>query len=76
MVLFTIEDVKGRIWVGTEEGVYCIEDNKAVLYNKNNKFISSRINNAVLDKKGNIWFGTRRNGIVKYDGKNSAYCRS
>ena len=38
-------------------------------YNTNNVLVSDSILSVAEDSKGNLWFGTRSNGVIKYDGK-------
>jgi ligand-binding sensor domain-containing protein/serine phosphatase RsbU (regulator of sigma subunit) len=67
-ILFIMEDKNGKIWIGTEVGLICIDSGKTTIFNKENKFLSSRINNGVFDSKGNMWLGTEE-GLFHYDSK-------
>lgn len=69
LILFINEDADGNIWVGTEKGVLCLKDGGGIFYNKENKFISNRVNNGICDSKGNMWFGTEE-GVYFYNKKN------
>jgi ligand-binding sensor domain-containing protein len=44
---------------------------KSQLFDKSNSQISdNNLNDIVLDHKGNLWIGTLKSGLIKYDGKN------
>ncbi len=70
-----LEDSKGNIWIGSV-GSMKINGGCVTIYN-GKKFISfstyalksSRVWTMVEDKTGNIWFGTRDQGLYRYDGK-------
>ena len=57
----------GDIWVATRQGeVYQLDRNEKVkhIYSKNNNFIGN-VYHIMEDRKGNIWFSTKGNGLVK-----------
>ncbi len=79
-----MQDKKGTIWLGTDEGVYCYNpstmlgaggiyftrflDNSAI-FNKDNLQLKA-IFSILEDKTGKIWFGACVNeGISSFDGK-------
>jgi len=61
-------DSKNRLWVGTEKGICYIKDNKIFLPTIKNLKIPIRT--IYEDKKGNIWIGTKQEGVYKFDGNN------
>ncbi len=68
------EDSKGRIWLGTTQGIFLFnkKTNKVeeFSYAGNKEVLSllkyNRINDIVEDREGNIWFATQF-GLYKYD---------
>jgi ligand-binding sensor domain-containing protein len=69
-----IEDKKGKLWFGAENGVYCYDgkiftrfmDNPAIV--NPHKFDPKLVLCLIEDKKGNMWFTTRAEGIYRFDG--------
>ncbi len=65
-----LQDSRGYIWIGTQDGGVSKFDGKEfVSYRKKNGLGDNWINCMFEDKQGNIWFGTENNGITKYDGQ-------
>ena len=65
-----LQDTRGYIWVGTEDGGVSKFDGKEFTsYRKKNGLGENLINCIFEDRDGNIWFGTESNGITKYDGQ-------
>jgi signal transduction histidine kinase/DNA-binding response OmpR family regulator/ligand-binding sensor domain-containing protein len=61
-----------RIWVGTRKGfvsLYSIGENKNSKWKKEHQFknITPEIRTIVEDQKGNLWLGTRAEGVLKVD---------
>jgi len=75
-IVFT--DKKGRVWIGSEEGISIYKNGTFTNYTKeNNKLIGNKINEIFEDSKGNIWIGTnegitifRKNDIINMSTKN------
>ena len=70
-----LEDKSGKLWFGTDNGVYCYDgkaftrflDNQSVI---NNNGLTLQLVQCMLeDKHGNIWFNTKMEGVCRYDGK-------
>ena len=70
-----LEDKSGKLWFGTDNGVYCYNgkaftrflDNQSVI---NSNGLTLRLVQCMLeDKQGNIWFTTKLEGVCSYDGK-------
>ncbi|MFN8346324.1 MAG: two-component regulator propeller domain-containing protein [Spirosomataceae bacterium] len=69
-----LEDKNGKFWFGAENGIYCYDgktftrfiDNTTII--NPNKFDPKLVLCMIEDKKGNIWFTTRSEGIYRFDG--------
>lgn len=81
-VFAVLEDKKGNLWFGTDSGL-CRYDgitftsipitenngsNYYILANKNT-MAKNAVWSIMQDKSGDLWFGTKDNGIFCYDGK-------
>jgi ligand-binding sensor domain-containing protein len=70
-----VEDHAGNIWLGARQGVVSrlqfIGKDTAVLthYTLSNHTNEAHILSALVDSKGNVWFGTDRDGLFRYNGK-------
>ncbi|HUP11340.1 MAG TPA: two-component regulator propeller domain-containing protein, partial [Niastella sp.] len=79
MIFSATEDSAGNIWFATRRHGACKYDarlNDSVgqgksftSYGEKNGFADYGIYVMLEDKKGNMWFGTERNGVFCYDGK-------
>ncbi len=66
-------DQLGRIWIGTDNGLYRYEqDGRIVSLNKTMNQSRITINHITGDTKGNVWVGTWGAGLIKYNGKDVA----
>lgn len=73
-ILFNYLDSRNKLWLGTPEGVDCIDWNeyvqhsrlKSVHYDKSNGYLGVESNAATEDTSGNIWFATV-NGAIRYN---------
>ncbi len=69
-----LEDKNGKFWFGAENGVYCYDGKTFTRFIDNptivnpNKFDPKLVLCMIEDKKGNIWFTTRAEGIYRFDG--------
>ncbi|MES2655912.1 MAG: two-component regulator propeller domain-containing protein [Bacteroidota bacterium] len=72
-----LEDSKGNIWIGsvgnmeTKGGCVIIYNGKNFISFSTEALKNNRVWTMVEDKTGNIWFGTRDQGLYRYDGKTS-----
>ena len=70
-----LQDRAGRIWMGTNKGVYWYEAGHFTLFLHNDHVANTaglRLNSVqaiIEDKQGNIWFTTWFEGVCRYDGK-------
>jgi len=71
-----MQDKSGKIWFGTDDGVYCYDgtnftrflDNKSI--NNKDSLQLKAIFSIVEDTKGNIWMGSCiGEGLIQFDGK-------
>jgi len=73
-LLFNYLDSKNKLWLGTPEGVDCIDWEafiqqnkfKTVHYDKSNGYLGVESNAAIEDTSGNIWFATV-NGVIRFN---------
>ncbi len=65
-------DSKGKIWYGTENGLFQIEQKNNRYYLRDFSAVSRYMHNSINaikeDSNGNFWFGTYGDGVYKYDG--------
>src|SRR5690606_33885826 len=61
-------DSKNRIWMGTAAGISVLDKNELTHYTTDNGPFFAAAQKIIEDKYGNIWFGSERNGLLKYDG--------
>jgi ligand-binding sensor domain-containing protein len=66
-----LEDEKGTIYIGTDEGIYTYDPvterfTPFRIKTATGISITSNINNMVLDKSGNLWIATYGQGIFSY----------
>jgi ligand-binding sensor domain-containing protein len=69
-----VEDTKGKIWLGTTDGVFCYDGvnftSLADLDNsKNSSLKHISVSSIAEDKQGNIWFTSWADGLCMFDGK-------
>jgi ligand-binding sensor domain-containing protein/signal transduction histidine kinase len=63
------EDSKGKIWIGTEEGLSCFDRGEFILYSTGNNALVDKACNFILeDAHDRLWIGNSR-GLACYDGK-------
>jgi len=70
-ILSIIEDKKGRIWIGsfTHGGLSEIDGNTIIHHALKDGYGDGMIATSSMDRKGNLWFGTRNGGTYQYNGK-------
>ncbi|WP_224995332.1 ATP-binding protein [Cesiribacter sp. SM1] len=63
-----LPDKKGRLWMGTDKGVYILDNGQLKNYNRNNGLVGHEINRSALVEMtdGSIWIGTDR-GLSVFD---------
>lgn len=68
------QDMKGNIWIGTNEGLYVLNDKYEILkkYTTENGLPNNVICGIVEDKLGNVWISTH-NGLSKFIKKENTF---
>lgn len=67
--LLTMErDADGNLWLGTNNGAYCIRNNQLIHFDVNNGFTDKAVAAIYCDADKNLWFATQGNGVYKYEG--------
>ena len=62
-----LEDDSGKIWMATYGGINIYDPNS---FKHPKMFDNTLVRSIYQDSKGNVWFGTDGNGVIKYDGQN------
>jgi len=65
------QDSKGSIWVGTNNGAYCITPVGITHFNSKNGFTDNVVNEIFKDIENNIWLGTDGSGLFRFN--NNSY---
>lgn len=65
-----VQDKKGLIWIGTENGLVRYDGNRAVIYqhqaNDANSLVANQVYTLLVDRSGRLWIGTF-GGLDRYD---------
>ena len=62
-----IEDKKGNLWIGTEDGVYKYDGTAFTHLSTENGLSGNRVFSILEDRDNNLWFGTMGSAVTKYD---------
>ena len=62
------QDKYKNIWVGTDNGAYCIMDGEVIHYNSSNGLTDISIADIYVDADNNIWLGSLGNGLYRCEG--------
>lgn len=64
------EDRRGRIWVGTGQGVFLLDHGREMRFGAEDGLVGEDINNMAFleDTEGNVWIGTL-SGLARFDPK-------
>jgi ligand-binding sensor domain-containing protein len=69
-----LQDKKGMFWFASESGVFCYDGKEFTWFIDNPNIVNAKKINPknvigmIEDKKGNIWFTTRAEGVYCFDG--------
>lgn len=67
--IYTInQSPRGRLWIGTGEGLACFDGKKFIVYTVANGLAENFITTSLVDSKGGIWFGHYQGSVTYYDG--------
>lgn len=68
-------DALNQLWVGTDAGIDRYKNGKKIKnYSRKNKNLpDDNLLSALCDSKGNIWFGTMSQGVVRYNPRNDCF---
>jgi ligand-binding sensor domain-containing protein/serine phosphatase RsbU (regulator of sigma subunit) len=67
--LYTEEEV----WIGTDKGAFTYKNGKVEAFKGDEVLDNSSVYTIFKDRKGDVWFGTTQNGVVKYHSKDKQF---
>ena len=67
------QDDRGILWIGTSDGVCQYDGESFTRFPINEEFDNDRILSILIDRQGDIWFGSYSHGAARYDGEDSVY---
>jgi signal transduction histidine kinase/ligand-binding sensor domain-containing protein len=70
-LLSLAQDNLGNLWVGSQNGAYCLNKDKLTHFDSRNGFSDISVPDIYCDSDNNVWLATWGGGIYKYEG--SAY---
>src|SRR4051794_29079206 len=66
-----LQDSRGFMWFGTEDGLNKYDGYKFIVYKndpqKNNSLNNNHVNDIIEDNNGDLWIATSEGGLNKYD---------
>jgi ligand-binding sensor domain-containing protein len=68
-VLALREDRTGRLWVGTDHGLYSLSRGRWTTYSVRDGLPAADIRSILEDRHGRIWVGTDGGGLARLDGR-------
>jgi ligand-binding sensor domain-containing protein/signal transduction histidine kinase len=68
LLLCITQDVYKKLWIGTDNGAYCILDDEAIHYNSSNGLTDNPIKDIYSDTDGNLWLASAGNGVYRCEG--------
>ena len=67
-LLSIAQDAFGDLWIGTDNGAYCIMDDEIIHYNSSNGLTDNSIADIYNDADNNLWLGSLGNGVYRCEG--------
>ena len=71
-VISAYEDSKGILWIGTERGLNRVDRRTGQVKRYENVEFAPGVRSIAEDRGGSLWFGTRGNGLVRFDRRTEA----
>jgi len=71
-VISAYEDSKGILWIGTERGLNRVDRRTGQVKRYENVEFAAGVRSIAEDRGGSLWFGTRGNGLVRFDRRTGA----
>lgn len=65
--IFKLLNDQNITWIGTQEGVYLLENGKITPFNKDELLNKSSVYSIFMDADKNMWFATLQNGAIFYN---------
>lgn len=62
------QDADHNIWIGTDNGAYCISGDQVIHYSSLNGLTDNSIADIYFDADNNLWLGSLGNGIFRFEG--------
>ncbi|MDB5147119.1 MAG: hypothetical protein JWQ57_1139, partial [Mucilaginibacter sp.] len=62
------QDADANIWLGTDNGAYCIMGDDVIHYNSSNGLTDNSIPDIYFDADKNLWLGSLGNGLYRCEG--------
>ena len=60
------QDQRGRVWIGSEHGLFCWEQGKVKRFQRSDGFTPACVEAITEDKAGNLWIGTAFGELRQY----------
>lgn len=62
------QDADANIWLGTDNGAYCIMNDGVIHYNSSNGLTDNSVPDIYFDADKNLWLGSLGNGLYRCEG--------
>ncbi len=63
-----LKDRQGRLWIGTNEGLHCLEGDRLTGYTRDDGLPCELITALLQTRDGRLWIGTEGGGVSLFDG--------
>jgi len=63
-----VVDNESNIWGTSESGIFTLKNGRYKYFTSKTGFPAQETNKVMVDREGNIWFGTMNQGVYKYTG--------